>query len=419
MYNANYMEGVPVKIAEKYKPPPQIYKLPQSLVNKLNLADNFYENAPQFQYDMQLERKALSKITEWKRIRQRNKNERRERKERRELQRKKDDEQRQRNLLCSVSYPSADELSSTESEEGDVDSGVKQMSKESTAASESISPQICVTETSNSFHNILQPTVLSNYSRPTAVNSSNHNSVLGMFNSSTVKTSPLSAFNYKDFEGDTSSPFDNLELKTINDLDVLAQVLHNTQLKTTSTETVTEEQSCDDANPKETPLENANENLENNIQATAVSTNSTHEIIPKHNNLPKFTYDLGNLNNAQEAQHKLCSYTAGQVFTNANFSPSLSPETYMGQHPHPFQFQHGIVNAKSDYHNNLHIMQMNRNNHALETIEEAGAKSKSVPDILKELREEIRNSELRRTRNCSQNLENGIQTKGGILHFVH
>lgn len=36
---------------------------------------------------------------------------------------------------------------------------------------------------------------------------------------------PISAFNLSDFEADTSSPFDNMELKTINDLEELAQVL--------------------------------------------------------------------------------------------------------------------------------------------------------------------------------------------------
>ena len=35
----------------------------------------------------------------------------------------------------------------------------------------------------------------------------------------------MSAFNLSDFEADTSSPFDNMELKTINDLEELAQVL--------------------------------------------------------------------------------------------------------------------------------------------------------------------------------------------------
>ncbi|CAB3363442.1 Hypothetical predicted protein [Cloeon dipterum] len=35
------------------------------------------------------------------------------------------------------------------------------------------------------------------------------------------------SFNFKDFENDTSSPFDNVELKTINDLEELAHVLHS------------------------------------------------------------------------------------------------------------------------------------------------------------------------------------------------
>lgn len=42
---------------------------------------------------------------------------------------------------------------------------------------------------------------------------------------------PISAFNLSDFEADTSSPFDNMELKTINDLEELAQVLQPSTVK--------------------------------------------------------------------------------------------------------------------------------------------------------------------------------------------
>lgn len=44
-------------------------------------------------------------------------------------------------------------------------------------------------------------------------------------NSQINNNKPISAFNLSDFEADTSSPFDNMELKTINDLEELAQVL--------------------------------------------------------------------------------------------------------------------------------------------------------------------------------------------------
>jgi hypothetical protein len=42
---------------------------------------------------------------------------------------------------------------------------------------------------------------------------------------SSSNSNPKSTFNFSDFENDTSSPFDNVELKTINDLEELAHVL--------------------------------------------------------------------------------------------------------------------------------------------------------------------------------------------------
>lgn len=62
------------------------------------------------------------------------------------------------------------------------------------------------------YNNILTPTPLTNVSNYHSRNMSVH-------------LKDKSAFNLSDFEGDTSSPFDNVELKTINDLEELAQVL--------------------------------------------------------------------------------------------------------------------------------------------------------------------------------------------------
>ncbi|XP_075146424.1 uncharacterized protein LOC142220901 [Haematobia irritans] len=402
MYNANYMEGVPVKIAEKYKPPPEIYKLPQYLVNKLNLEDNFYENSTQYKYDMQLERKALTKIGEWKRIRQRNKDARRERKAKRDLQRQ-EDEKRQRNLLMCVSYPSADDLSSSSSDGGETNDTAQAVggdSKDTVSKGEQY-PEICVTSSANSFHNILQPTVLSNSGTPTSTtNNSIGHSIFPMVKSTTQSM----AFNYKDFEDDTSSPFDNIELKTINDLDVLAQVLHNTQIKT-----------IPDNNGPLYPNEDVL--LDESSRASDTEGHEKlvlNENIPKHTNLPKFSYDLGNLNSAQEARSKLNDYSAVlERYNNTanNQSPSNPIETYIGvdQQQQQQQHYHGFGNI--NYYNNMNPIQSNV--YAMQSIVPNSTDGtldatrwKSVPDILKELRDEIRNSELRRTRNCSHNLGN-------------
>lgn len=46
--------------------------------------------------------------------------------------------------------------------------------------------------------------------------------------SASCNISKLTRFNISDFESDTSSPFDNMELKTLNDMEELAHVLKNT-----------------------------------------------------------------------------------------------------------------------------------------------------------------------------------------------
>lgn len=410
MYNANYMEGVPVKIAEKYKPPPEVYKLPQPLVNKLNLDDHFYENSPNYVYDLQLERKALAKIDEWKQIRQRNNDARRERKAKRELQRQ-EDEKRQRNLLMRVSYPNADDLSSSGSDEETDRLGGTVEVKESTNVGDNFQ-EICVTKSTNSFHNILQPTVLPHNS--TLSNDSVTNSLNCL-----MKSNQSMTFNYKDFEDDTSSPFDNIELKTINDLDVLAQVLHNTQLKSTP-DNGHEDGTSESNRAEDSNATNKDEGVEVLSEHEYVQPEMYHgENIPKHINLPKFSYDLGNLNSAQEAQSKLSDYSAAlQRFHNSQASPAaLSSHAFIGLEQSQQQ-QLQYLGYGNIHYNNVQPNPVSYSNiltsvnPTISDVNSDVTKWKSVPDILKELRDEIRNSELRRTRNCSHNLENNYPIQG-------
>lgn len=105
------MEGVPVKISEKYKPPPKI-SLPQSIVQRLNSSDVL----EQTKYDFNLERNVLVKIAEWKSVRNRDQTERRDRIRQRQLERQQLVDERQKQLLTAVSYPSAEDLSDDEPE---------------------------------------------------------------------------------------------------------------------------------------------------------------------------------------------------------------------------------------------------------------------------------------------------------------
>ncbi|KAM7362615.1 uncharacterized protein ACRADG_013217 isoform 2-T2 [Cochliomyia hominivorax] len=401
MYNANYMDGVPVKIAEKYKPPPAIYKLSQSLVNKLNLEENYYKNCPAFSYDLQLEQKALSKIEQWKCIRQRNKELRKERISRREQQRKKEDEVRQKNLLYSVSYPSTDDLSSEEEDDKiEVDVEYKENGKGIFEAKET-APQICVTETANSFHNILQPTVLSYNS-----SSNSSNSTLAPVIKSQHESKFSNSFNYKDFEDDTSSPFDNIELKTINDLDVLAQVLHNTQINSPAVDNSSENQalaSSDNTNTTESPNNCYPERELEKQHYTNLLT--TIENIPKPNNnsLPRFNYDFNSTQGVLTEFRDQNAISATSMQFNANLPPPQNPQSCISS-----QHLYNGLNNSNDYYN-YPSNQITENSHPHNKLqaltEDHLTKSKSVPDILKELRDEIRNSEIRRYRNCSYNTE--------------
>lgn len=148
-----YMEGVPVKISEKYKRPPVI-RLPNSCQNCTSPAI-LYED-----YDFRLERNVLSKLEDWKKAREEQAQKREERLE-----------------------------------------GLKAVKEDA----EQLKPE--QTEMRDASH-VLTP-----------INVSNADQV-------TIRRDQ-SAFNYSDFETDTSSPFDNVELKTINEMEILASVLSN------------------------------------------------------------------------------------------------------------------------------------------------------------------------------------------------
>ncbi|XP_063245080.1 ubiquitin-associated protein 1 [Bacillus rossius redtenbacheri] len=158
----SYVDGIPVKISEKYKPPRKV-TLPVGYQHRL-LRDpvNYGE------YDFKLEDAVLSKIQEW-----------------RNAQALSERLQRCRIL-------EEDAVRATTS-----------------TASTNSTPTTTLPSTSVSNHYaILMPVPIS---RPA---------------SSTSTQDYSSPFNLSDFEADTSSPFDNVELKTINDMEELAHVLH-------------------------------------------------------------------------------------------------------------------------------------------------------------------------------------------------
>ncbi|CAH1403529.1 unnamed protein product [Nezara viridula] len=145
------MEGIPVKISEKYKPPRRI-ALPASVQNKLNTVIQFEK------YDFGLERFVLEQMTKLK---------------------------EQQKLM------DAKPVNTSNSEEKNVSLN------------------------QNNIESILKPVPL----KPHIGSVSNPQQVVG-------------GFNISDFENDTSSPFDSVELKTINEMEVLAHVLGGTSVNT-------------------------------------------------------------------------------------------------------------------------------------------------------------------------------------------
>lgn len=214
MSHSNNMNGVPVKISEKYKPPKKL-SLTQGVSQRLSNSDNTIQllNAA---YEFGLEKNVLTKIAEWQQVRRQESCDRRERARIRQDEGQKQLEQRQKQLLTAVSYPSAEEFSSDEDTPDDQETvtnlnrinAAMRVTPVLSATAGGPIPQVPFSPPSY-YDKILEPTVMAGHHQHSR-------------NKSIGKTPNY--INYSDFENDTSSPFDNVELKTINDLDILAQV---------------------------------------------------------------------------------------------------------------------------------------------------------------------------------------------------
>lgn len=204
----SYMDGIPVKISEKYKPPRKIV-LPFGFQNRI------LQPPVSPDYDFQLEHDVLLKLEQWRSLRAKEKEIRKQRIAEEDAERQK--------MLDTMQ-----ELQKTMNElSTDEDSAPRQSTSESPSP---IPVSIPVQAHSNvqpaqpalSVQTSVCPPVISEENpilRPIPIK---HQVVVS---SQINNNKPLCAFNLSDFEADTSSPFDNMELKTINDLEELAQVL--------------------------------------------------------------------------------------------------------------------------------------------------------------------------------------------------
>ncbi|XP_030028325.2 uncharacterized protein LOC115445946 [Manduca sexta] len=231
----DYMDGVPVKISEKYKRPPRV-ELPYSINEAPIRAQNVVDNV---NYSSTFEKNVLAKLKELRSIKETKKNERRHRLQLLEEEKQKkldaiavaEEEDRLKQLSVSeVSYPSTDEISALSPDE----KNDKTCDTNEVVITEVILPS--TSTATDSQVNILQPIqVKSNYEGSllddpdplqTLKLSSKVNKIQYNHN--------VDMLTFRDFENDTSSPFDNVELKTINDMELLAQVLQSQRESATS-----------------------------------------------------------------------------------------------------------------------------------------------------------------------------------------
>lgn len=436
----NYMSGVPVKIAENYKPPKKL-ALTQSVSQRLSTSSSITTQIlERCTYDFGLEQTVSAKMSEWQRVRERENCDRKDRMRSYQQERQCLFDAKQKQILTAVSYPSTDDLSSDE--DGD-DSGHGTSSDASksavsvptsTATPQSKGPPQQFSPP-NYFNSILVPTVMPGQEK-TSVKQ----------NVTSAKSPHYSKFNFHEFENDTSSPFDSVELKTINDLDILAEVW-NTSVAINNTNSSSKDNTP--TGEDDTAATASSSSLSNNA-----SVNQSSEL---HTQLPNQVYlnQTQNSNRFQaatmNAQHDQTNCTpmnhsnvkttttttipsiptanrfyTNQIHYNHHIEPNQSyplanqtfnhttinnnPSYTIGQHSYvasnyvsPTYAEQTTVMAMSN-HNTATTNSMYGDKTVIPTTNsiQTKSKSKSVPDIMQEINTEIQNSQGRRVRNISQ-----------------
>ncbi|KAH8359211.1 hypothetical protein KR093_005271 [Drosophila rubida] len=394
------MDDVPVKIVDRYKPPPLVYQLPQTIANRLahGSANYLLEDAA-YQYDFQLERSVLSKCQQWRRMRHQQQQARHGRQEQRKQARQRALEAKQKEMLGAVEYPSAADLSSDSDDdeeiaEGDSSSPAPATSAATTTAAttksintaesrEQLEPKSI--NSCNNFNDILQPTILSGTTATTPVAHHKRNSSL----------------NYADFEYNmNSTPFDNIELKTINDLDILAQVLHQTQLTQNTQATGQNDDQVKEQQQQQEQQENKNEEAPVKLELAVTSLAETKATLDSVNfqlhcddaqDIPTM-YPTPVYNTPQQQQQPPQVHQQ-QLIYNQHFYPQHQLQQYQNHN----YLQHAYANG---YGTPTHLPPIGPSHvaNALLQPQDADAKSRSVPDILRELKSELQQAEKRRAR---------------------
>lgn len=474
-----YAEGIDLKVSEKYRVPPRI-SVPRDVI--VHVSGDYYSQLltanPETEYDFNLERNVIRKIEEWKRVHDQNEHVRHEQLRAWDRERRQLIEQEQKHLLNQVSYPSTADLSSSGDEgENNAEERRRRLEDESSStASYSKRGDTKATadneDRSTGAHNLDEPSLkilpnrdFSTILKPTVVPESSAGTGMRSFqlpdsftgtvsnkalNQDQVIQSPpcVAALNYSDWESDNYSPFDRMELKSINDLDILAQVLQTTQLSNKKLPNADDNDQPEDptASPPSSPVESPS--TTNRDEGTVVQSQSSTQL-PVSGGEDSWNHQPAETSpsNVNEAAPTATSTTTATTFptyihqqpsvhpmVSMNGSISATPNGYYSNNTHPNQYQSNISPAYNVHNGasttnyshyssaNFHYPPMNTNHHQQPHVmartdngshtsgaEEKGlssllrSRSKSVPDIVNELEEEVKASEQRRrVRNHSQ-----------------
>lgn len=371
---ANYTDGVPIKISEKYKPPPAVH-LPTRIIQQLAKTEVpvAFED-----YNFDLEHKIISKTSEWINWRSRDKSERLERIHQRELARLKHLEEEQKRKLNQVSYPSTDD----EDEE---------LTNEATNSHSNQQQQIIPNEkpfSPTNFNTILMPTQA--LQDPVSVKKSHRR----------FASNSSNKIDFSFFESDTS-PFDHLEMKSMNEMELLAQVLGS------STKGQPQDVSNLERNSSSESESSDHQKNNNNVSHEPAAEMAQHQPQQPQYQQSYAPHSYNNYYGMREASQ-------GYYYPASNVTATQTPLNF-SQANHQNQFLYTQSYAVNYDYNNYRAMVNNNNTIVNGTSDktEVSSKSKSVPSILMELNDELNNSEKRRRiRNNSQNSPKEVTQKG-------
>lgn len=428
----DYMDGVPVKISEKYKRPPRI-ELPYSVIECPTRAQHVVHNV---EYCATFEKNVLAKLKELRSAKETKKNERRHRLQLlEEAKQKKLDEiaaaeakEKLKQLSVSeVSYPSTDEISALSPDEK-IDKNcdntpTQDNSPETVEASAAVDVSYPSCSNREPQHNILQPVpVQARYPQSNLLDDPDPLQEIKM-NTKITKFphySNVDTLTYEDFENDTSSPFDNVELKTINDMELLAQVLQSQKECTTSCEPqrgyATDQMYAIPNCASQAQIEGVtylpNSYVEQPIQGPSVMYSPQHYPVSNGYFVP--TDNI--CDNPMQMENMNMYLPSYQYYVPANSYSVADPNYYGNQIPNtgeinqvpnrlnyiPEPYYYHYPHVPIAYPPNMYGPIQNPNAENLEenknvasTSNNTKSRSRSVPDIVRELNEEIASAKLR------------------------